>query len=200
MSEENKLAEVLSRDPPAILNKSEYYHLYQQGFLGNKPLSWNSYADVLKSHWRGEVCIRNRRSSSQTIYNIPFNELERVVKDLCRDGQNLRDLTFNQSLPDDKLLIQGEVIYSPIGRQIGLNLNYSDAKKPMKISLRERELFASGLDALLLLKKNLNSASFEDLQELFSIFPNSAIEFSAYSINIGNLPGRNTLIWEVRNY
>ena len=40
----------------------------------------------------------------------------------------------------------------------------------------------------------------EQLMNLDDIFPDSIIEFSAYNTQVGNIPNRNTIFWEVRNY
>ena len=43
-------------------------------------------------------------------------------------------------------------------------------------------------------------SSYSDLEALMEIFSDSSIEFSTYRIPVGNIKGRNTIIWEVRNY
>ena len=37
-----------------------------------------------------------------------------------------------------------------------------------------------------------------DLQNLFEWFPEHTIEFASFAVPVGNLAGRNTIIWEVR--
>ena len=79
-------------------------------------------------------------------------------------------------------------------------LTYSTIKKPMNPALKEETKYAAGLNALLLLKKSLCPSSFDNLETLLDIYPESVIEFGAYEVNVGVIPNRNTLIWEVRNY
>ena len=80
------------------------------------------------------------------------------------------------------------------------SLVYSTVKAQMNIAFQKGRLFARELKALNLLKGNLCPSSYEGMQTILDMFPDSIIEFSSYEINIGNIPNRNTVIWEVRNY
>ena len=57
-----------------------------------------------------------------------------------------------------------------------------------------------GIRAILKLRSVLFPSSLADLEALFEIYPDSVIEFSAYRFAVGAIPGRNAVIWEVRNY
>jgi hypothetical protein len=56
------------------------------------------------------------------------------------------------------------------------------------------------LEAKITLRRYLDSSSYDDLMDLVETFPEHVIEFGAYETNLGNIPGRNTVIWEVRKY
>lgn len=99
-------------------------------------------------------------------------------------------------MPDDSLLIQGEVI-DYIG---GFQLTYTLIKKPMNLGLREETRLAKGLTAKIILRSRMDPSGFGDLLALLEIYPESAIEFSTYEKFVGDIPGRNTVFWEVRNY
>ncbi len=70
----------------------------------------------------------------------------------------------------------------------------------MNIALAEDSHHAYGVQVLDLLKPRMTESSYSDIEALFDLYPESGIEFSTYSIGVGNIPGRNTVIWEVRNY
>jgi len=70
----------------------------------------------------------------------------------------------------------------------------------MNQGLAEQTLHAFGLNAKMILEKNLYTSSLADIYALLEIYPDSVIEFSSYSIPVGNIKGRNAVIWEVRNY
>lgn len=178
--------------------KNDYYFLYEKGFLGNKPLTWNSIEEIKKSKWKKEICIRGRHGMARgkSRFNLTLSEASDYIEQLKQEGIPPEKLTFNQSMPDDHLIIQGEIMRSP---EI-YSLTYTTIKKPMNRAFEEETLYANGLTALNLVKGSLVPSSYEDLQTLFNIFPDSIIEFSAYDILLGNLPNRNTIIWEVRNY
>jgi hypothetical protein len=42
--------------------------------------------------------------------------------------------------------------------------------------------------------------SYEEFLMLGELYPGAVIEFTSYEIVLGNLKGRNTVVWEVRNY
>ncbi|MBV8176958.1 MAG: hypothetical protein JO151_20675 [Verrucomicrobia bacterium] len=69
----------------------------------------------------------------------------------------------------------------------------------MRAALREGKQM-EGLKALMLLRQSLFPSSLSDVWDLFARFPSSVIEFSSYEYPVGHLRGRNTVIWEVRNY
>lgn len=97
--------------------------------------------------------------------------------------------------PDQKIIHQGEV-----QRSIHyFDLTYSIVKAPMRIALATETLHAQGLRAVHILKSAMDATSWDNLNRLFDQFPDSVIEYTTYSIPVGEL-GNNTVIWEVRNY
>ena len=184
-----------------VANKRKFYEMYELGLFGNKPLTWKSRQEILDSGWKGKVCIRaggsrNGMKRSRVGYNIPLANLKSKIEQLVQKGIPESDLFFNQSMPDRNLTFQGELMRG-IG---GLNLHYTYVKKPMNKALKISSYNTQGLEAKMLLQKHLSPSSLSDIYCLLDIFPESIIEFSAYRIPVGNIPGRNTIIWEVRNY
>lgn len=202
------LNKVLSRNPKKILNKAENYALYETGFFGNKALTWNSYNEIIKSGWTGKVCMRSKKGieREKTLYNIALEEIQKHIEAWINTGISEDQISFNQSMPDENLLIQGEVM-----RKLEQNLQvptnelyllFSTVKKPMNLALSEESFEISGEDVKFLLRQNLFPESFDDLEKLLAEFPESVVEFSAYSVPVGNMAhlNRNTIFWEVRNY
>jgi hypothetical protein len=100
----------------------------------------------------------------------------------------------NEMAPDHALLLQGEVT------EVGWELRYSTVPG---LHMREAMLSpdrAFGLAARLLLQRAMTPSSYSDLLALFDVFPEHVVEFSSYAVLLGDLKGRNTLIWEVRSY
>jgi len=207
MDNSERIEWVLTRDNELeikkIYNKAECYAFYEKGFFGNRPLTWNSYEEILASGWKGGVCMRSKKSIERkhVIYNIPLEKVPDEIKKWEDMGFPAKTITFNQSMPDEHLLIQGEFMDWTIYNGQS-SILYTKVKKPMNLALAEQTLHAEGLAARLLLKTNLSPSSYEDLQAIIDEgkFERSVIEFSAYDICVGNIPGRNTIIWEVRDY
>ena len=174
------------------------YVLYHNGILGNKPLTWNSLEEIAQSKWNGKVSIRSKKgiARSKTEFNKTYKQAEQIVKQWTKEGINLADITFNQSMPEEDLALQGEVMMLPGG----LYLYGSFVKKPMNLALAEKSFSVQGSPAVYLIQKHLFPASREDMDRLLNQFPDNALEFSAYNTEVGDLPGRNTIFWEVRNY
>lgn len=180
-----------------IKTKEQFYRLYEMGIFGNRALAWDSYDELVKSSWKGDVCIRGKGiPRTEVKYNIPFGEVRRVVDSMLEKGIPESILRFNQSMPDHALSIQGEVM----DYVKGFYLTYTEAKKPMNEGFRIDTKFLDGLNARMILKGRMDPSSFRDLEALFEIYRDSVIEFSTYEVCVGDIPGRNTVFWEVRNY
>ncbi|VVB82020.1 Uncharacterised protein [uncultured archaeon] len=187
-----------------VNSKQEYYFLYENGLLGNRPLTWNSIEEIAKSKWKGKICLRGKTGipRSKSRFNMTLEETVKYVKELEQEGISSEKLTFNQSMPDEHLTIQGEVTRE--GKLMGgktdfIFLTYSTIKEPMNRALEKETLHEQGINALVRIKENLDASSYENLLELFNMFPDAMVEFSSYEIGVGNL-NRNTIFWEVRNY
>jgi len=181
-----------------IETKSKCYSLFEKGIFGNKALTWNSYEEMINSSWKGLISIRSKKGilRSQTRFNILKEKVKEEMEKMKMENIKIEDITFNQSMPDNHLLIQGEIMLT----ERGLYLLYTTVKKPMNQGLAEQTLHAFGLNAKMILEKNLYTSSLADIYALLEIYPDSVIEFSSYSIPVGNIKGRNAVIWEVRNY
>lgn len=181
-----------------ILTKKEAYQLYEAGLFGNKAITWNSYKEILKSGWKGLVCMRSKAGTARknVKYNLNIQDVPAVIEEWNKLGIKEEQIAFNQNMPDKYLTLQGEIMKN----ENGLFLIYTKVKKPMNLALREKEEYVFGLSALKILKEYLWPSSFSDIEALLDIYSDSVIEFSAYESAVGNIPGRNAVIWEVRNY
>ena len=180
--------------------KQQSYVLYRNGVLGNRPLTWNSLDEISKSGWNGLICIRSKKgiARSMTSFDKTYEQAEQIVKEWVSQGIDPKDITFNQSMPNQELAVQGEVMYPMDGG--GLYFYGSFVKKPMLLAFAENSFSVQGSQAVYLVHKHLFPQSLVDLERLLEQFPGNVVEFSAYNIPVGNLPNRNTIFWEVRNY
>lgn len=186
-----------------ISDKATYYRLYEKGFFGNRARTWNTYQEIIESEWQGMVCMRSRKGiiRKKVRYNIPLINLRREIEAWKKEGIPEEQIAFNQSMPDESLTIQGEVMENPYSSPYGLYLLYSTVKKPMNLALAEKSETAMGLKAKVLLKHFMCPSSYADLEAIFDVVAKEhVIEFSSYSRNVGDIPNRNTVFWEVRKY
>jgi hypothetical protein len=171
-----------------ITNKQQFYALWRQGLLGNQPRVWADVKALVRSKYIGCVTMRSTGAAgSRTRYNVP---VQQAINEAWPGA------TFNESMPDDVLIMQGEAAQRPGG----LVLTYSMTPGlPMRKAM-ERPLTATGLSALSLLRHSADPHTMLDIEAIFDLYPDAVIEFGAYGRKLGTLPHRNTIIWEVRDY
>jgi len=190
----------ISNNPPlqTIPNKDEYYAHYEACTLGNKPLTWYSLEEIKKSGWTGRVCMRSKVgiSRKKVEYDIPLKKVHKRINAWKKAGIPENEIAYNQSMPNHHLSLQGEVMKT----QKGLYLICTTIKEPMLKAFEKERINLEGLNATRTLKGHLWPSSHSDLIALMDMFPESVVEFSAYTVPVGNIQGRNTIIWEVRNY
>lgn len=180
-----------------VPTKTDMYELYQKGCFGNKLRTW-SLEEYLNNDFTGTVVLRyaGTGGGGKAAYHLSRNEVPNVVAEWESEGLSRSRIKVNESAPDSLLTVQGEVMRS----EEGLSLRYSRMKAPMRKALAEQPEHARGLSAVLLLRHTLNPSSFEDIMELLDLYDGAVVEFSAFSVNLGDCRGRNALVWEVRHY
>jgi hypothetical protein len=175
-----------------VTSKKEMYRLYQAGKFGNKLRTWDTWQDMYDDPYQGDIVVRSVIPGYKTKYKLPKNQ---VLQDFApyKSKYPSSQFRFNEAAPDQHLLIQGEVYRSPEY----LSLFYSTAKLPMKPALAESGRQVYGATANAIMRYALNDNSWDDMQTLLDIY-DGIIEFSAYEVELGVIPGRNTIIWEIR--
>lgn len=206
-----------------IETKAQFRDLWLRGVFGNKPRVWKSYEELQAAGYTGNVSFRMHVPDSRhTRYGVPADGIQAALGELQTVGIHASDIWFNESAPDDHLLLQGE--YTDIERPgyvVDRYLMYSRAKTQMKKALAlplAIDLYipghlnwsheahcqfrheSEGLRTDLLLQSVMNANSWDDFCELRLLYPQHVIEFSVYDHCVGDCPHRNTLIWEVRDY
>jgi hypothetical protein len=183
-----------------ITTKNEFLALWNAGHLGNKPRTWPDLAAALDGDYRGCFSCRDGRPDSRlSRYNVPYDRLIDVVAEM--EALGARWVHFNESAPDDRLTIQGEYLDGFVGGSLSgtpWNKYLMWGTEQTQMKRVKQWHHTQGSASLAILRAYLNDNSWDDFQALLEAYPNHIIEFSAYECFVGNLPGRNTLIWEVR--
>ena len=153
---------------------------------------WETIRDIETSGYNGFVNVRDSRPSTKIMkYGILMKDLHNVV--LKMDvPENI--LYFNETAPDEYILIQGELMQS----DEHLDLTYSFEKASNRKALMNPS-FARGLTAKMLIERYMDRDSLDDINEILESYPDHIIEFSTFSIKLGSL-NKNTIIWEIRKF
>jgi hypothetical protein len=185
-----------------IKTKTEYYKRCELLQVGNTLRFWNSYDELAASDYKGTVSIRNMIKDGTTnkvrLYEIPQDDLPRILSTL----KDVSELGFTEDPPNKYRTIQGEFSYVS-GKPV---LTYTFLKEPMYLAFKKEQLHKDGLSATILLNEYCDPSSYEWIISATEIFGDHThvnipiIEFTCFSINIGSIPNRNTIIWEIRNY
>jgi len=181
-----------------IKTKKEFYKLYKNELLGNKLRSFDNINELFNSDYAGNVSIRYKDKNREDFkkYHIPvYDALQFCISKSLYSNTDINKFYFNESPPDHKLLIQGEVFRF----DDGLNLLYSFEKIPLSTAMNYANQ-ALRSQALYILKYYMDPNSYNDLEILLDTYDNAVIEFGVYSCDVGIIKNRNTIFWEVRNY
>ena len=179
-----------------VLTKQDFYERWATGEFGNKIQSWNSTKEVKESGFGGEVNVRYSLPDSPYMrYGVAMKELDNVLTEFVKKGAKPENFRFNENCPDEHIVLQGEVMRSPCI----IDLRYGLLKGKMRDALKTARN-VNGIEALEVLKFGCCPSSFLDIWALLELYPDHVVEFSCYNINLGDVPNRNTLIWEVRKY
>lgn len=186
-----------------IDTKRDMYALLESGALGNTAITCS--LKEAEGWFTGEVepdyplyAIRYKRPDCRQwqCYDIPAENVWPTICDYLSEGAKSDLINVTPMMPDDKIVVQGEVARSATH---GWSFRVSRMRRPMRIALGSLDEH-HGAGYWTVLKTVMDPSSYDDLQSLFDLYPDATVEFSVYSCHLGNIPHRNTIIWEVRNY
>ncbi|HEY3780911.1 MAG TPA: hypothetical protein VGL56_07505 [Fimbriimonadaceae bacterium] len=174
------------------------YELYIRGRFGNSLAVWPDLDSYFTSPFSRNVVLRykGKAGGAWVAYEVQRKDVADMAKKWVNEGADPCLITLNESAPDDKLMVQGEVMRSTNY----LSLRYSFFRGPMRVALAKSQEHAEGLKALAILEHYVDPSSLDDLWDLLDVFDGAVVEFSTWSIDVGVVPHRNTVIWEVRHY
>lgn len=180
-----------------IATKREYLARSGLGLLGNRMPSWDTPADAIAAGHRGDVMIRSKTPNSPFMRaDVPVGEASRVMDSLVEQGADRDALYLTWMSPSVGRRINAEVWRGPDG----LYLNYSTAQTHLRDGLDKSGKHAERSAARAVLEWACCPNSLADIDALLELYPDAVLEITAFDRQIGDLPGRNTVIWEVRDY
>jgi len=185
-----------------IGTKREFFRLQGLGLTGNAIPSWRTVGEAIAAGYPidGRVMIRSLEPGwPGTRPDVPLVQAEAVVAWLVAvhggRGDDLFLTPMSQALTGGRCL-NAEVWDGPCGWE----MTYSTQDAIMRVALRDSPRQATGVACRAILRDRLNENDWDDLEALFARWPGHVIELTAYDRAIGTLPGRRTVIWEIRDY
>ncbi len=179
-----------------ITSKQQFFDLWRAGVLGNRTQLWDSPLDAFAS---GVATIGFRQigtAGGGAWCRVPRSEVLKTALDWQEAG---RKFIMDDGVPNERSTIQGEVCRTFRGMESFLAIGHG--LPPM------RQTIAAGLhrhygylQTRVLLGHYMDPSSRDDLEALLELYPDATVEFTCFDVNVGNIPGRNTMIWETRDY
>jgi len=183
---------MVTKGNPPLDRKSEVSRLLRLGLFGNKLRDWPDPDAV------------PRILHQSMLFAVRFLEPGRPFRTDMAWPELLRYWTKHpypryvaEAAPHSRILIQGEFARYAFGLPYFF---YSFAKTPQREALADHSNChdAWGSRALEIIRHYLSPQSQAELDDIFEGWPEAVVELSAFDCHLGDRPGRNAIIWEVR--
>lgn len=177
-----------------LRDKKEMYLLLRRGYLGN---TLRTYSPKDLSDLPPSLTVRYAGDSGSypCYYGIPRERIPGVLTELAEKKLDLDLVIMNESAPDNKLLLQGEIVELDSTFYLTGSYEKTGMRQAMQEAWTEK-----GIKAKEILRYFATPSSYDMLQELLSLFQGHVIEFGIYDCLLGSFRGHNMVIWEVRLY
>jgi hypothetical protein len=153
---------------------------------------------VIADGYAGNVTIRYLGVGGQwCFYDVSLWDVAKKISTMVGEGADEGKVILNEGAPDESIEIQGE-LWNGMDRPYWFW--FSRVKTKMRTALHSQSEISEGLKSLNMLRSVMTPSSWADFEVLLERYPDHAIEVSVYSRCLGDIPGRNALVWEVRRY
>ena len=188
-----------------ILTKKQNFRLWQSGAFGNKLRAWRTVSEWQASGFAGPVALRTLGvGGGPCIYDVLLaTDVVWWIDAWVRGGVPRETIMINEMAPDESIALQGEYLNDIYGPGIDARWGYflhSFVKSHMRDALRTKSRVVEGLAADLLIQSVMTPSSYDDWRLLLDEYPGHVLEVSIYDRCLGDVPGRNALVWEIRKY
>ncbi|HCX88221.1 MAG TPA: hypothetical protein DG761_09360 [Gammaproteobacteria bacterium] len=180
-----------------VATKTQMNNMIRRGLFGNH-FPWLSYLDWAASA-KDPQHLHSMRFGVQLgapwLYRVPVWEVYAYASQ-NPFGVAPADISV-VSMPAGLIpRINGELQRS----EHGLELHYSTHPAVMRVALALDPQDVHRIAAIAILRHFLDPASYDAVTELFDTYPDAVVEFTTYNQDVGVIPHRNTVVWEVRDY
>lgn len=191
----NQLMEEVLTNPTVVRRKRQMYRMLAEGRFGN---TINQYSSVKEWQASGEDRlypywgVRTKTPGGPCRLNCPAGEVADTVASFSPHPPNISVMISSVG----NVTFLGELM-DAAGGLVLTGKEHPPRVHDWRPEMRQPTTW-TGVAVPLTLRKHLNPSSHADLMELLVQYPGHVYEFSCLDVNYGTVPGRNTIIWEVR--
>jgi hypothetical protein len=179
-----------------ITSKAEFYRLWEAGVLGNRTNIFHSATEAWKSGFPLIGFRQLGKAGGGKWERVSRSEIWTTAKRWEEDGAPfIMDSATYPAVFED-ITLQGEVCRTIRGLE-GF-MGYTPGLPMRKAYPLMKPV--SGSEILVLLDRWMDPSSIDDLRDLLDLYSDATVEFTCFTKDTGNIPGRNTIFWEVRCY
>jgi len=191
-----------------IRSKAEFYRLWRAGCLGNRPRTFLTIEEALKFLKRNPKLplrlgfreIGTAGGGSFAIIDIEdwHSFKAQVIATAISWQRENRTYCLDAAVPNPSVTLLGEICrtYRGLEGYLGIRTGWTMRSSMAAGLLKSR----TPTETLALLAHFMDPSSRDDLDDLLELYPDATIEFACFPNDVGVIPGRNTIFWEVRNY
>lgn len=182
---------------PSILTKRQNYTLCHAGAYGNRVRQWDSIEAWWASDYRSLLALRTAldHGGGPKEFHVGPHEVDTVAWDWEVTYGVRRDQIRLAEMADGRRILQGQYANDFTGEFL-----HTFETGPMPEALAKSHAYAFGLRSKLLMRAHMTPSSYADLEVLLEQYPDHVFELSVWASCLGDTPGRNAIIWEVRRY
>jgi hypothetical protein len=187
-----------------ILTKRKNYELCHAGAYGNRILQWASIEEWKASGYDKPVAMRValQAGGGPKAFHVSQNMVECQAKSWGYKGIPRECIRLGEMV-DGVRLLQGHYlndVYVQDGEARWGYLRFTMKTGAMPIAFASDDRSIWGLQADLTIREAMTPSSYSDWKELLDRYPGHVLEFSVWESCLGDIPGRNAVVWEIRRY
>ena len=180
-----------------ITTKRQNYALCHSGGYGNRVRQWVSIEDWKASGYMGVLALRV--ALQQGGGPKEFHVRPSMVEDWASLWNMMygvrRDQIRLSEMADGRRILQGQYANDFTGEFL-----HTFETGPMPEALAKSHGYSFGLRSRMLMRAHMTPSSYADLEVLLERYPDHVFEISVWASCLGDTPGRNAIIWEIRRY
>ena len=179
-----------------IISKYEFFHLWKLGVLGNRTELWDDPIEAVESGYP-KIGFREVGKAGGGAWELVNRE--DTLSTASRWTSLGRKFIMDSSVPNSHSTLQGEVCRTFKGLESYLAVGFplEPMRKTLAAGLHKHRGY---LETKLLLDKYMDPSSRDDLDIFLEMYPDATIEITCFNIDVGNIPGRNVMMWEIRDF